>query len=79
MAKYATRVEGVIKGWTRWPNDESTTPIDEQSPEWLLFLVPPTKQEVFDDRIDNDPVLKALFDELEISNLGFRERVRGRV
>jgi hypothetical protein len=35
---YAVVVDGIITGTTHWPNDQSKTPIDEKSMEWLDFL-----------------------------------------
>ena len=40
--------------------------------------VPPTPEEEFDARVQNDPVLKALVDEMETRNPGFKAAARGR-
>jgi len=40
---------------------------------------PPTAREAFDARLDGDPTLKALVDELEVLSPGYRGRARGRL
>lgn len=39
----------------------------------------PTPGDVFDQRVDGDPVLKALVDELEANDPGYRGRARARM
>jgi hypothetical protein len=47
-------------------------PADPPPPE-------PTPGELFDQRVDGDPVLKALVDELEATSPGYRGRARARM
>jgi hypothetical protein len=79
--KYAVRENGQIVGWSRWPNSTSKTPVDEQGAEWLAFLASKrvSEQDTFDSKLLSEPVFKALIDEIESTNPGFRTRVRNRL
>jgi hypothetical protein len=90
MAKYKLKDGGVIdtetgahipnaednrhwRFYQEWLAEGNTPdPADPPPPE-------PTPGEVFDQRIEGDPVLKALVDELEASAPGYRGRARSRM
>ena len=69
MAKYALKTDGILTGWSRWPNGKNGELIDEESQEWLDFIAIVPPKETF-------PTLKAIIDQMEIDNPGFKTRAK---
>ena len=88
--KYKLRDVGVLDTETG-----ASIPNDEGNRDWQKYLAwvaegntpdpadppppTPTGGEQFDQRIDGDPVMKALVDELEVLSPGYRGRARARM
>lgn len=79
--KYPYRINGKLTGWSRWPNKQSSTPIDQTSQEWLDFIDPParSRDEIFEARFNRDPAIKALIDQLEEEIPGFTGRAKAKL
>ena len=43
---YAVRTDGVITGYTKWPNDQTSEKVDEKSKEWLDYLKPSKAEQI---------------------------------
>jgi hypothetical protein len=90
MAKYKLTDDGVYdserhlfipsvednRHWTEYQEwlGQGNTP-DPADPE----PTPPTSSEVFDSRVDGDPIFKAWMDELESVSPGLRDRIKARM
>ena len=81
--KYARIREGKITGWTRWPNKQSSTPIDDTSQEWLDYIAErdrtPTPAERVNSRLLSDPVFRAVVQEIESRIPGFIDAAKARL
>lgn len=43
---YALKTNGVISGYTRWPNNQTSEKVDEKSKEWLDYLKPSKAEQI---------------------------------
>jgi hypothetical protein len=73
--------QGQITGTTSKPNPTSSTPVDEAAQAWLDYLAvrEAARLQAIRDRINNDPVLKAIVLEIEELHPGFIQSVRDRL
>lgn len=80
--RYAYYKGAEIIGTTADPNETSSTPVDENSQEWLDYLAsrqPPTEQERMDRQILNDPIFRAVVQEIESRIPGFIAAAKSRL